>query len=205
MKDINQFLATYGLPLVFGAVLIEQIGIPLPAIPWLLAVGAMSAEGKFSPLLPIVLIVVACVIADAIWFYLGRYRGTRVLGFLCRVSLEPDSCVRRTQNMFTRYGLRSLVIAKFLPGFLSTVAPPLAGMSKMKISRFLFFDGLGSLLYAICFVMLGYGVSHQIQQITDALSGIGGKALGLLAILAGVYIGIKYWQRRRILRELRMA
>jgi membrane protein DedA with SNARE-associated domain/rhodanese-related sulfurtransferase len=203
--NIDQILVSYGLPLVFGAVFVEQIGVPLPAIPWLLAVGALAAGGNSSATLAIGLTVIACLVADAIWFYLGRYRGTRVLGFLCRVSLEPDSCVRRTQNMFTRYGLRSLVVAKFLPGFLSTVAPPLAGMSKMKISRFLFFDSLGSLLYAICFVMLGYSFSHQIKQITDALSSIGGKALGLLAILAGTYIGIKYWQRRRILRELRMA
>ena len=203
--NISQFLANYGLPLVFGAVFVEQIGIPLPAIPWLLAVGALSATGKFSPLLAIGLTVVACLVADAIWFYLGRYRGNRVLGFLCRISLEPDSCVRRTQNMFTRYGLRSLVVAKFLPGFLSTVAPPLAGMSKMSLSRFLFFDAAGSLLYGACFVLLGYSFTNQIQQITDALASIGGKALGLLAVLVVGYIGMKYWQRRRLLHELRMA
>src|SRR5262245_14563948 len=175
--DINQILANYGLPLVFGAVFVEQMGIPLPAIPWLLAVGALSATGKFSPLLAIGLVVLACLIADTIWFYLGRYRGNRVLGFLCRISLEPDSCVRRTENLFTRYGFRSLVVAKFLPGFVSTVAPPLAGMSKMSISRFLFFDGLGSVLYGVCFVLLGYAFANQIQQITEALASIGGKAL----------------------------
>src|SRR5262245_55110842 len=203
--DINQFLANYGLPLMFGAVFVEQIGIPLPAAPWLLAVGALSATGEYSPLLAIGLTMVACLVPDVIWFYLGRYRGNRVLGFLCRISLEPDSCVRRTENMFTRYGLRSLVVAKFLPGFLSTVAPPLAGMSKMSVARFLFFDGLGALLYGIFFVYLGYGFANQIEQITDALASIGGNALGLLAVLAGGYIGMKYWQRRRLLRELRMA
>lgn len=205
MTDLNQFLGKYGLPLVFGAVFVEQIGVPLPAIPWLLAVGALSATGDFSPFLAITLTVLACTLADTVWFYLGRYRGNRVLGFLCRISLEPDSCVRRTSNMFTRYGLRSLVVAKFLPGFLSTVAPPLAGMSKMSFARFLFFDGLGSLLYAVCFVFLGYAFTNQIQQITDAMASIGGRALGLLAFVVGVYIGIKFWQRQRILRELRMA
>jgi rhodanese-related sulfurtransferase len=107
--------------------------------------------------------------------------------------------------MFTKYGLGSILVAKFLPGIVSTVAPPLAGMSKMRFSRFAFFDVLGSLLYAVCFVMLGYAFKNQVQQITDALNSIGGKALGWLAILLGVYIGIKYWQRRRVLRELRMA
>ena len=203
--NIDQFLGTYGLPVVFGAVLVEQIGIPVPAVPWLLAVGALSATGKYNPLFPIALTVFACVGADAVWFYLGRYRGNRVLAFLCRVSLEPDSCVRRTENMFTRYGVRSLIVSKFLPGFLSTVAPPLAGMSKMSFFRFLCFDTLGSLLYAVCFVMLGYSFSGQIQQVLDAMAGIGGKALLLLVVLVGGYIGIKYWQRRRILRELRMA
>src|SRR5436190_4753917 len=162
MTDITQFLAKYGLLVVFAAVFVEQIGIPLPAIPWLLAVGALSAAGDFSPLLAIGLTVLGCILPDAIWFYLGRYRGNRVLGFLCRISLEPDSCVRRTENMFTRYGLRSLIVAKFLPGFISTVAPPLAGMSKMSVARFLFFDGIGSLLYAACFVFLGYSFTHQI-------------------------------------------
>jgi len=203
--DINRFLANYGLPVMFTTVFVEQMGIPLPAIPWLLAVGALSATGKFSPLLAIGLTVVACLVADVFWFYLGRYRGNKVLGFLCRISLEPDSCVRRTQNIFTRYGLRSLLVAKFLPGFLSTVTPPLAGMSKMNVTRFLFFDGLGSLLYAACFVFLGYCFTSQIEQITDALASIGGKALVLLVVLVGSYIGLKYWQRRRLLRELRMA
>src|ERR1043166_5544925 len=203
--NINQFLASYGLPLVFGAVFVEQIGIPLPAIPWLLAVGSLAAAGKSSHVAAITMTVIACLAADAIWFYLGRYRGNRVLAFLCRISLEPDSCVRRTENIFTRYGVRSLIVAKFLPGFLSTVAPPLAGMSKMSFLRFLFFDALGSLLYAVCFVMLGYSFAGQIQQVMDAMGAIGGKALGLVLVLVGGYIGIKYWQRRRILRELRMA
>src|SRR5215475_11470794 len=116
MADVSQTLSNYGLPIVFTAVFLEQLGLPLPAVPWLLAVGALSATGKSNAFLAIGLIVLACLTADAFWFYLGRYRGNRVLGFLCRISLEPDSCVRRTQNVFTRYGGRGLVVAKFLPG-----------------------------------------------------------------------------------------
>jgi len=204
MADVSQTLSNYGLPIVFTAVFLEQLGLPLPAVPWLLAVGALSATGKSNAFLAIGLIVLACLTADAFWFYLGRYRGNRVLGFLCRISLEPDSCVRRTQNVFTRYGGRGLVVAKFLPG-LSTVAPPLAGMSRMNILRFLFFDGLGALLYGTSFIVLGYAFTNQIQQIGEALASIGGSALALIAGLAGAYIGIKYWQRHRLLRELRMA
>ncbi len=204
MSETTQFLIRHGLPLLFAAVFVEQMGLPIPAVPLLLTAGALSAAGKFSLLLGIVLTVVACLIADVSWFYLGRYRGNKVLGFLCRISLEPDSCVRRTQNVFTRYGLRGIVVAKFLPG-MSTVAPPLAGMSGVHVGRFLMADGLGSLLYGVAFLCLGYLFSSQIEQIGAAISDIGGSALTLLAALAAIYIAYKYWQRQHLLRELRMA
>jgi membrane protein DedA with SNARE-associated domain/rhodanese-related sulfurtransferase len=203
--NITEFLTHHGLPVLFAAVFADQMGLPLPAIPWLLAVGALSATGACNPFLAIGLTVLACLLAETLWFYLGRIRGNRVLRMLCRISLEPDSCVRQTENMFTRYGLRSFVVAKFLPGFLSTVAPALAGVSRMNFRRFLLYDGIGSLLYGACFIILGYCFTKQIRQITDAFASIGWKALGLLAILLGSYIGAKVWQRQRILRELRMA
>src|SRR5207244_9705393 len=146
MNEMSQVLMRHGLPLVFAAVFVEQMGSPIPAVPLLLTVGALSASGKFSLLLGIVVTVIACLIADAFWFYLGRYRGNRVLGFLCRIALEPDSCVRRTQNVFTRYGLRGVIVAKFVPA-MSTVAPPLAGMAGVPVGQFLLFDGFGALLY----------------------------------------------------------
>src|SRR3974377_2605745 len=146
MNHTVQFLTTHGLPLVFAAVVLKQIGLPVPALPWLLAAGALSATGQFSFFWGLAVTVLACLLPDALWFYLGRHRGGQVLGLLCRISLETDSCVRRTQNLFTRYGLRGVLVAKFVPG-LGTVAPPLAGMSGVRIERFLLVDGLGSLLY----------------------------------------------------------
>ena len=204
MNDQTQFLVNHGPSIVFGAVLLEQMGLPLPVMPLLLATGALSATGQFSLLFGLGITVLACLIADTVWFYLGRYRGHRVLGLLCRISLEPDSCVRRTQNVFTRYGLRGLVVGKFVPG-LGTVAPPLAGMAGAKVSRFLLADGLGSVLYGGSFLFLGYMFSNQIQQIAAALAHIGGSLLSLVAGLGVIYIGFKYWQRRRILRKFRMA
>ncbi|MGO8928770.1 MAG: rhodanese-like domain-containing protein [Limisphaerales bacterium] len=204
MTDTTQFLINHGPPFVFAAVFLDQMGVPLPAIPWLLAAGALSAAGKFSLLLWLGITVLACLIADLFWFYLGRHRGHRVLGLLCRISLEPDSCVRRTQNMYSRYGLRGVVVAKFVPA-LSTVVPPLAGMSGVTVGRFLLADGLGSLLYGGGFISLGYLFSNQIQQIAAALASIGGGLLSLVVGLGVIYIGFKYWQRQRILRELRMA
>jgi membrane protein DedA with SNARE-associated domain/rhodanese-related sulfurtransferase len=204
MTETSQFLIRHGLPLVFAAVLVEQFGVPIPAIPLLLAAGALSAAGKFNLLSGIFATAMACMIADVSWFYLGRYRGNRVLGFLCRLSLEPDSCVRRTQNVFTRYGLRGIAIAKFLPG-MSTVAPPLAGMSRVPLARFVLADGIGSLLYATTFLGLGFLFSNQIEHIGEALTDVGGSALSLIAVVAAAYIGYKFWQRRNLLRELRTA
>lgn len=204
MTDISQFLIKHGAPFLFAAVFVEQIGLPIPALPWLLAVGALSAAGKFNPLLAIGITVLACAPADAFWFFLGRRRGHQVLRLLCRITLEPDSCVRRTQNIFVRYGIRGIIAAKFLPGF-GTMIPPLAGMSGVSATRFLLMDAVGSLIYATCFVGLGFIFSNQIEQIGAALSQIGGSAIALLVGLAAGYIGFKYWRRRRLLKQLRMA
>jgi rhodanese-related sulfurtransferase len=146
----------------------------------------------------------ACLVADAIWFYLGRYRGNQVLGLLCRISLEPDSCVRRTQNVFTKYGLPGVVVAKFIPG-MSTVAPPVAGMSKIGAGRFLFVDGIGSALYGVCLLGSGNLFNRQIDQILGALGRIGGSAFTLLITVVVLFIIYKFWQRQRLLNELRMA
>src|SRR5262249_37744729 len=204
LNETSQFLIKHGLPLVFAVVFVEQIGLPIPALPLLLAAGALSATGKFNLLLGVVVTLIACLIADTFWFYLGRYRGNQVLGFLCRFSLEPDSCVRRTQNVFTRYGMRGVVVAKFVPG-MSTVAPPLAGMAGVRLGRFLLFDGFGALLLAGSLLCVGYLFRNQIEQIATAISHIGGGALSLMAGLAAIYLAYKYWQRRSLLRELRTA
>ena len=204
MAHFLQFLRSHGLPLVFLAVFLEQMGVPLPALPWFLAAGALAAEGSFSLALAIFITVIACLIADTAWFYLGRRRGNQVLRLLCKISLEPDTCVRQTQNMFTRLGLKGLLIAKFVPG-LSTVAPPMAGMSRVKVGRFLFFDSGGAILYCGSLILLGYFFHNQLEQIVNALATVGGKAVFLMVAAVVGYIGYKFWQRERILRELRMA
>jgi membrane protein DedA with SNARE-associated domain/rhodanese-related sulfurtransferase len=204
VNETTQFLITYGLPIIFGAVFLDQMGIPIPCAPWLLAAGALAAVGKFNWALALGLSVLACLIADFIWFYLGRYKGTQVLRFLCKISLEPDSCVRRTVNVFTRYGWRGIIIAKFLPG-MATVTPPLAGMSKLTARQFFFFDSISSLLFSGTFILLGYIFSNQIAQIATALEHIGGDALEVIVALLFLYIAYKYLQRQMLLKELRMA
>jgi membrane protein DedA with SNARE-associated domain/rhodanese-related sulfurtransferase len=204
MNDITRFLSNHGGPVLFGVVFMEQIGLPLPAVPWLLAAGALIAAGKLNAWLVVGATFLACIVADLIWFYLGRRLGYRVLGLLCRISLEPDTCVRRTQDAFTRYGMRGLLVSKFIPG-LGNLAPPLAGSSGIKLHRFLFFDASGALLYVGCFLLLGVSFGHQLNQVLAAFASLGSSALALVVALIALYIAYKYYQRRRLLRELRMA
>lgn len=166
--------------------------------------GALAAAGKMNWAVALSAATIGSLLADLIWFYLGRYRGQRVLNLLCRISLEPDSCVRRTENLFTRYGMPGVMVAKFVPG-LSTLVPPLAGNAGVSTSRFILFDGLGSLLYGGGFILLGAFFSRQLNQIIHALASLGDSALGVLAGLAVLYIGLKYFQRQQLLRKLRIA
>src|SRR5438876_8402153 len=198
MNETLEFLVRHGAAVLFAAVFVEQLGVPLPAAPWLLAGGALAATGKISWVVALTAATFGSMLADLIWFYFGRHGGQRVLSLLCRISLEPDSCVRRTQDLFTRYGMRGVVAAKFIPG-LSTLAPPLAGSSGVSTPRFLFFDGLGSLLYGGSFILGGFLFSRQLEPIIDALAGLGRSALGVVVGLAGLYFGYKYFQRHRLL------
>ncbi len=204
MTETLGFLVRHGPSVLFAAVFVEQLGIPLPAAPWLLAAGALAGTGKINWFTALIAATFGSLLADVIWFYLGRFGGHRVLDLLCRIALEPDSCVRRTQDVFTRYGMRGVVAAKFIPG-LSTLAPPLAGISGMGAPRFFLFDGVGSLLYAGCFILVGILFRHQLEQVIAALASLGSGALGVIAGLAALYIGYKYFQRRRLLNELKTA
>ncbi len=199
MSEATHFLVSHGGLLLFAVVFLEQIGLPLPTVPWLLGAGALWAMGMMNPMVAFGATVAACLFADLIWFYLGRLRGNRVLRVLCRISLHPDSCVGRTQAIFSRFGVCGVMAAKFLPG-LGLIFPPLAGMNGMSSGRFLFYDALGSILYAGCFLLLGLLFSNQLNQVATALAGFSKGALSSLAVLALAYFAFKYLQRQRLSR-----
>jgi len=199
-----EFLLRHGAVVVFAVVLGEQLGLPLLGAPVLLAAGTLAATGRFSLSLALFLALVACLIGDSVWYGLGRRRGASVLGFLCRISLEPDSCVRRTEDVFARHGARVLLVAKFVPG-LNTVAPPLAGVVGMRLPRFIRWDAAGALLWAGAYVGLGYLFSTQIEAIAMGLSRLGAGAGVLVGIAFGAYITWKAVQRRRFIKSLRAA
>lgn len=204
MNEANAFVSQYGEILLFAVVFAEQIGLPLPAIPVLLAAGALAGAGKIALTGAIVLSVIACVAGDLIWYELGRRRGRRALNLLCRISLEPDSCVRRTENFFTRHGVRSLVLAKFIPG-LSTLAPALAGLFRISMQRFLLYNGLGAVLWTLAFIIPGYLLSNQIERLAEVAERLGLWLAFFFGAGITAYLAYKFVHRQLLLRELRIA
>jgi membrane protein DedA with SNARE-associated domain/rhodanese-related sulfurtransferase len=204
MNEVSAFVSHYGEILLFIVVFAEQIGLPLPAVPILLAAGALAGAGKINLTGAIVLSVIACLAGDLIWYELGRRRGRRALNLLCRISLEPDSCVRRTENFFTRHGVGSLVLAKFIPG-LSTLAPALAGLFRISMQRFLLYNGLGAVLWTLAFIIPGYLLSDQIERLAGAAERLGLWLASFFGAGIAVYLAYKFLHRQRLLRELRIA
>lgn len=197
-------LSQYGLMVVLLNVLLDQVGLPVPAVPTLIISGAFAASGQLSLGELFVGSVAACLIADSGWYWVGQKYGIRVLKTLCRISLEPDSCVSQTQTRFERWGVNSLVIAKFVPG-LAIIAPPLAGAMRIGWPRFLVLSTLSAALWAGCALLAGVLFRAQIQQLLQTLDQLGSALVIVGASLLALYIGYKWWQRARFYSLLRMA
>jgi membrane protein DedA with SNARE-associated domain len=166
------WLERYSVVILPALVVAEQIGIPLPAVPALLIVGALAAQGRGSLSLVIGAIVLVALAVDLVWHELGRRRGARVLAGLCRMTLEPDVCIRRTENLFLRHGVRALLVSKFLPG-LTTVMPPLAGVFGVTRTRFILYDVAGIVLWAGLWSGIGYVFSEAIEVVVRRVSALG--------------------------------
>jgi membrane protein DedA with SNARE-associated domain len=202
VESLTQFLTHYGY-LVLGAwVLAEQIGLPLPATPVLMTAGAMSAKGPFHFSVALLVSVIGCVIGDFFWFRVGRQGDQRILRLICRISLEPDACVRRTTSLIGKYGPKSLLVTKFVPG-LNAVAAPLAGSAGVAWPTFLAFNFMGSLLWCGCFLGIGYFFREKVSNIALWMGQFKWAiALALLVVIPAAYIAFKYWQRRSFAREI---
>jgi membrane protein DedA with SNARE-associated domain len=203
MSETFQFLIRHDVALLFAAVFVDQIGVPLPAVPWLLAAGALAVTGQMSLWAAFSAATLGAILADLIWFYLGRCYGNRALALFFRIAADPDACVRRTQNLFTKYGMGGVAAAKFIP-VMKTLVPALAGSAGVSAPRFLFFDGLGSLLFGGVFILMGSLFSEQVDDIINMLARHGGKALALVAGLVTVYIAYYVFRRHQLLSRPRM-
>lgn len=199
MELLTDILHRHGALVVFGVVFAEQLGLPLPALPILVAAGVLIGTGHLPWFEVLAAAMLATMLADGLWYAAGYWRGRSVLTLLCRIALEPASCIRRTEAFFHKHGAPSLVLAKFIPG-LSTIAPPLAGIMGLSLSAFVFYDGLGTVIWVGSSLGLGYVFSDRVeqallyaQQVTPAVVlALGAGALGYL-----VYKGLT---GRRLLR-----
>jgi membrane protein DedA with SNARE-associated domain/rhodanese-related sulfurtransferase len=204
MSEMLQFVVRHGYMLVFAWVFVEQAGLPIPSAPLLLATGALSGMHQMNLTMAIAFATIGSVTSDSMWYELGRQKGVRVLQLLCRISLEPDSCVRRSQVSFTRNGPQVLLVAKFIPG-LNAMAAPLSGVIRMGWRRFLLFDTIGALLWVSAFTMTGYTFSSDLERVAAKAAYLGEWLLVLLLAAFAGYILWKFYNRQKFLRKLKIA
>ena len=201
MAETLQFVVQHGYVLLFFWVLVEQAGLPIPATPLLLAAGALAGQHQLKFALVVIVAATGSLVSDAFWYFFGRRKGPVVLNFLCRIALEPDSCVRRTETTFTRFGIQTLLICKFVPG-LNTAAPALSATAGIGLPQFLLFDWLGALLWSSAFAGLGLLFSRQLDRVALDIAQFG--SLTLLLVVGGIagYIAYKLYERRRFLKQV---
>lgn len=204
MEHLVVQLGRHGLVLVLGNILIERTGAPLPALPLIFVAGALAARGQISLVALLAVSLLSAVAADLVWYAGGRWQGLRLLRAVCGISLSPESCVRQTAALFERRGTRSLLYAKFIPGY-SIVSVPLAGAARATVGDFLLWDGLGNLLWAASGALTGFLFHNAVGRGLHWMSTLGLWA-GILAGggLAFLAAGM-WWQRRRFYKLLRLA
>jgi membrane protein DedA with SNARE-associated domain/rhodanese-related sulfurtransferase len=201
MSQLTHLVHAYGLLIVFGTVLLEQIGLPIPAFPMLIVVGALAVDGHANWALCLAASVIACLMSDYFWFRTGRFYGKRILRVLCRISLSPDSCVSQTEDTFKRYGPNSLLMAKFVPGF-STIAPPLAGAMGLGTARFVWLSLAGALIWSGAAIGFGAWFHDSIGEVLSLVAQMGTTALEAGLGLLALFVLYKYVERRRLLKAL---
>lgn len=203
MTHLIELVQQYGLALVFVNVLLLQAGLPVPAYPTLIVTGALAAASPYSLGGILGTAVAASAFGNVGWYLAGRRLGGRVLKSLCRVSLSPDSCVRQTESIFERWGAPSLMFAKFVPGFAS-VATAMAGVVRIPFWRFAIFDAIGAALWSGVAVGLGFLFRDAVNDVLATLTELGRIGVALIVAAFAVFVLVKYVQRVRFIRQLRM-
>jgi len=202
MHGVIPFLLRHGYWVLVVNVFAEQVGLPIPAFPVLLAMGALAGMGEFSIWSAFVLAICAALASDIIWYRLGRKRGHSILNLLCRMSLEPSSCVSNTKTLFGKLGARALLVSKFVPG-LGAAAAPMSGLTRMPPAKFLAADVTGAALWSGTYLALGYIFRNQLEVVGEKAEQMGSWLLLVIVLLLSAYIGWKYYQRRRFILGLR--
>jgi membrane protein DedA with SNARE-associated domain/rhodanese-related sulfurtransferase len=193
MDFFNQFILNAGL-LVYGLIFLAGLGLPVPLVPLLVLVGASLANAKVHPLAAAILPPFMLSLGDIIWFYIGRFYGVGILKSVCKVSLEQDSCVQRTQTNFKRFGLKAMLFSRFFPG-LSTLSAPAAGADNQPISKFILYDLGGVTFYSAFYILLGFTFSGQVEKLLHFLATASGSITYIILTLVTVYIIYKLIMR----------
>src|SRR2546425_6580341 len=196
MNDFLALIARHGYALVSAVVLAESSGLPMPAALALVTGGAAAASGILSAPMLLLLGTVAMLLGDSLLYVLGRYMGWGLLGFLCRVSVNPETCILRSAESFYKRGKITLVIAKFIPG-VNTMAPPLAGSMKMRLAQFLRFDLAGASLYALAYGILGFVSRDFLAVLTRSFQAAGRTVKETILIAILVYVLYRIWLFRK--------
>jgi membrane protein DedA with SNARE-associated domain len=204
LRETLEFVIRHGYMILFAVVFVEQAGLPVASVPVLLGIGALSADGRFSFAVALLVALSASLPADVAWFGMGRTKGYRVLRLLCRISLEPDTCVQSATGVFRRYGMGTLVLAKFIPG-MGIVTTPMAGVMRMPLARFLLLDGTGVALWATLYLGLGVVFRRQLEDVAAIVARTGVSLAVVVTCAIGGYLGWKWLGRRRYVRKLAMS
>jgi membrane protein DedA with SNARE-associated domain len=203
VNELLKLLSRYGYLLIWSNLFLESVGLPIPAAPILVAAGAAAALGSLKILIVVSVALVACVLGDVLLFLAGRYAGWAILGFLCRISANPETCILRSAESFYRRGRLTLVFSKFLPG-INTIAPPMAGSMNMRLVEFLGLDLLSAGIYVSPFVALGFFFSHLVSAIADGMASL--RHMFYWAALVGLVVylihRLRNYRKNRLYRNV---
>ena len=199
-----EFFIHHAYLVLFGWIVAEQIGLPIPSVPLLLTAGTLSATHQVNLSMVLVSAVAACLLSDSIWYFLGARYGGGMVRLVCKLSFESATCVRRTGDFFQRHGARALLFAKFIPG-LGAVAAPIAGQSRMPYYSFVLWDAAGALLWSLTAALTGRFFGDVLKRHPEALSTVGHFAGILFILLLLGFFGYRLYRQRAFLRQVRGA
>jgi len=203
MDTAIYLLERYGLLVVFVNLLLTEGGLPIPAYPTLATAGAMMGASGLDATALIGTAVSASLVADIAWFWNGRRNGRRILRALCKLSMSPDSCVRQTESLFAKFGVWSLLFAKFFPG-MTNITVALAGVTKTPTIVFLLLDMIGAALFVGVPIGLGWLFRDAIADVLATVANLGLIGILMLTVALGIYVGVRWWQRRTFIKQLEM-